>query len=157
MQVRRATFQDAQAISDLTAQIQQLHRTALPHLFKPPSDALFPAEKLERLLQRADATVAVAEDAGEVLGHVYFTVAERQDDAFRPGESYFYVHQIGVREDARRRGIGTALMTFVAEEAAKLGILSLQLDHWAFNSPARSFFERAGFAPMRVVMRRDIR
>ena len=59
--VRAATMEDADAIAGLTAEVQQLHREALPDIFKLPSDKLFSRDKLATLLHDANSTVGVAE------------------------------------------------------------------------------------------------
>ena len=157
VRVRRAVLSDSDQIARLTADVQRLHNEAMPDLFKPPSDALFPPARLAQILGSTDATVAVAElDGGELVGCVYFDVKERPDSAFRRGETCVYVHQIAVRGDARRKGVGTALIAFVQEEAGKASASAIQLDHWAFNAPARSFFERCGFEPTQIMMRKNV-
>jgi diamine N-acetyltransferase len=154
--VRPATLDDADAIARQTWDVQQLHNEALPGLFKPPSADLFPAEKLATLLEDPNSVVAVAEAEGEVVGHVYGAVMHRAENAFKKADAVLYIHQIGIRDDVSRRGIGTALISFMHDRAVALGVAGMQLDHWAFNARARSFFEACGFSPLQVVMRRSV-
>ena len=155
--VRLAKPGDGNAIACLTARIQQLHNSALPDLFRPPHEGLFPSEKLSALLKDSESIVAVAETDGEIAGHVYGEVMRRTLSAFRHAETTIYVHQIGVREDLRGRGIGTALLGFIEERARVIGASSIGLDYWAFNARARSFFEARGFSPSQVKMRKVLR
>jgi len=50
-------------------------------------------------------------------------------------------------EQARRRGIGAALLAHVVAEARSLGMsrLSLETGSWDYFAPARSFYYRYGF------------
>ena len=154
--VRLATMDDAEIIARQTSTVQQLHAGALPEIFKPPSDGLFPPKKLSALLQDPDALVAVAEMDGKVAGHIYAAVVNRAEDAFnRPG-SYIYIHQIGVDEMCRRHGVGTALVAFVLNRARARGIAAVHVDHWAFNARAAGFFAACGFSPMKIVMRQTL-
>jgi len=155
--VRLAEPGDGNAIVRLTAHIQQLHNRALPELFRPPHEGLFPSEKLSALLKDSDRIVAVAETDGEIAGHIYGEVIRRAQSEFRHSETTIYVHQIGVREDLRGRGIGTALITFMEERAKTIGAGSIGLDHRAFNTHARDFFEKRGFSPSQVKMRKELR
>ena len=154
--VRVAIIEDADAIGCLTVEVQQLHREALPDIFKSPSDKLFSREKLATLLQDANSTVAVAENNGEIVGHVYAVTTHRPENDFKKAEKYMYIQQIGVREDARGQGVGRALIAFIESRALASAVTGLQLDHWAFNTRAQSFFESCGFSASQVMMRRRL-
>jgi GNAT superfamily N-acetyltransferase len=69
----------------------------------------------------------------------------RAENEFNQAHAYIYIHQIGVDEDARRKGAGTALISFMRDRARMLGLSAMQVDHWAFNASARAFFEACGF------------
>jgi ribosomal protein S18 acetylase RimI-like enzyme len=156
MTVRAAIIEDADAIERLTVEVQQLHREALPDIFKSPSDKLFPREKLATLLQDANSTVAVAESKGEIIGHIYAVIVHRPENDFKKAEKYMYIQQIGVRKDARRQGVGRALIGFIESKALASAVTGLQLDYWAFNTRAQSFFESCGFSASQVMMRRRL-
>jgi GNAT superfamily N-acetyltransferase len=151
--VRLATLDDAEVIERQTARVQQLHNEALPFIFKPPSADLFPPRKLAALIEDPNCIVAVAEIGGKVIGHIYGAVVNRAENEFNRSEFYLYIYQIGVDDDARRHGAGTALITFIQDRARTLGLTTLQVDHWAFNARARDFFMACGFSPMKVMMR----
>lgn len=155
--VRLAKLDDAESIAQLTAEVQQLHIKAHPQLFRPAHEVLFSKNKLAALLKDSNNIVGVAQAEGEIVGHVYAEVIHRAKNAFRHAESTIYVHQIGVREESRRRGIGSALMNFIEEQAAALGVNAIGLDHWAFNTSARDFFEARGFTPSQVKMRKELK
>jgi ribosomal protein S18 acetylase RimI-like enzyme len=131
--VRVAIMEDASAIGCLTVEIQQLHREALP-----------------------DSTVAVAESNGEIVGYVYGATMHRPENDFKKTEKYMYIQQIGVRKDARRQGVGRALIAFIESRALASAVTGLQLDYWAFNTRAQSFFESCGFSASQITMRRGL-
>jgi diamine N-acetyltransferase len=154
--VRLATLDDADVIERQTSSVQRLHNEALPFIFKPPSAALFPAQKLAELIEDPNCIVAVAEIGNEVVGHIYGAVVARAENEYNPADSYLYIYQIGVNDEARRQGAGTALITFMRDLARALGLTALQVDHWAFNGRARDFFQACGFSPMKVTMRQAL-
>ena len=154
--VRLATLDDAEVIGVQTWSAQQLHNEALPSIFKPPSADLFPLQKLAALIHDPNCIIAVAEIGGKVVAHIYSAVVNRGENEFNPADSYLYIYQIGVDDDARRQGAGTALITFVRDRARALGLTALQVDHWEFNARARAFFEACGFSPMKVMMRQAL-
>lgn len=155
--VRLATIDDGEAIVRQTADVQRLHRQAVPDIFKPPSAELFTLQKLAALIENPNAIVAVAEIGGKTVGHIYGAVANRTENEFHQGGAYLYIHQIAVDEDARRRGAGAALVHFMDTRARALGVATVQVDHWAFNTQARRFFEACGFTPMKMTMRRALK
>jgi diamine N-acetyltransferase len=155
--VRLATLDDADAIARQTASVQQLHTDALPDVFKPPSADLFPRSKLAALLQDANSIVAVAEMGGKVVGHIYGSVVNRTENAFNQPDSYMYIYQIGVDDDVRRQGVGTALIAFIRDRTLALGLTAMHVDHWAFNARAHGFFEACGFSPLKIIMRQALK
>jgi diamine N-acetyltransferase len=136
--------------------VKRLHNEALPSIFKPPSSDLFPPRKLAALIEDPNCIVAVAEVGGKVVGHIYGEVRNRAENEFNPSEFYLYIYQVGVDDDARRQGAGTALITFIQDRARALGLTALQVDHWAFSARAREFFMACGFSPMRVMLRQAL-
>jgi GNAT superfamily N-acetyltransferase len=155
--VRLATLDDADAIARQTASVQQLHTDALPDVFKPPSAELFPRSKLATLLQDTNSVVAVAEIDGRIVGHIYGAVVNRTENAFFQSDAYMYIHQIGVDDDVRRQGVGTALVAFIRDRTLALGLTAMQVGHLAFNARARSFFEACGFSPLKITMRQALK
>ena len=151
--IRPATLDDAEVIEHHTSSVQQMHNEALPSIFKPPSADLFPPQKLAALIQDPNCIVAVSEIGGKIVGHIYGAVVNRAVNEFSQGGSYLCIYQIGVDDDARRQGVGTALITFARDWARASGLTALQVDHWAFNARARDFFEACGFSPMKIMMR----
>jgi ribosomal protein S18 acetylase RimI-like enzyme len=89
-------------------------------IFKRPSVELFPPKKLAALIHDPNCIVAVAEIGGKIVGHIYGAVTNRTENEFNRGDSYFYIYQIGVDDDARRQGVGTALITFARDWAHAL-------------------------------------
>jgi diamine N-acetyltransferase len=144
---------DAEAIARQTSDVQRLHADAVPDLFKPPSAALYPAQKLAALLEDPNSIVAVAEIGASVIGYIYASVTNRPETEFHQTGAYIYIHQIAVDDNARRAGAGTALIRFVETRARGLGLTAVHADHLAFNGRARAFFEACGFSPLRIVMR----
>lgn len=83
----------------------------------------------------------LAEQDGEAVGlllyfPVYGTFA---------GEAGFHVEDLFVREAARGRGIGRALLAACAAEAEREGCARLQLAVLDWNEPARRLYESLGF------------
>jgi len=85
----------------------------------------------------AGATIYVAEQAGEVVGFVWFVERGAFDHSG-------YIRLIGVRPGARGHGIGRALLEFVEEKSFAAGrdIFLLVSD---FNTDAQRWYIRQGY------------
>ena len=84
--------------------------------------------------------ILVADDAVQVVGYASF-------GDFRPFEGYRITceHSVYVAEGARRRGIGTALVAALIEEARKLGKQSMVGGIDAANTDSIGLHEKLGF------------
>jgi GNAT superfamily N-acetyltransferase len=108
------------------------------------SDAAFEREVAAWL--EADGgrrTVWLAEQGGAAVGLASLFEYRRMPKPGRPPSRWGYVSNMFVREEARGRGIGTALLEAVIAAAEERGYARLVL------SPAEravAFYERAGFA-----------
>jgi putative acetyltransferase len=119
--VRRAGPDDAAEIAALFGRSRAAAMPWLPVLHTPDEDRAFFAREV------TDATGWVVEDAGRVLG---FAVT-------RQG----WLNHLYVDDDCQGRGVGTALLERVLQDAGP----GLQL--WAFqqNYRARAFYSARGF------------
>jgi putative acetyltransferase len=109
--------------------------------------AAFGGEQVPRLVHalraaalQAERIELVAEDAGEVVGHVLVTPIPLET---APGAttSLACLSPLGVRPDASGRGIGSALVRAALAEAARRGEPAVVLE----GDPA--YYRRFGFVP----------
>lgn len=83
----------------------------------------------------------IAEQDGEALGlALYFPTYSTF-----AGEAGLYVEDLVVRQDARGRGVGRALLAACAAEAEREGCARLMLSVLDWNHPARRLYEKLGF------------
>lgn len=93
--------------------------------------------------QNPRAAVLIAQDnRGDRLGFVSLTVHEDVTGAERA-----HVADLAVREDARRSGIGRALMRAAEAWARERHLLAVGLDVWSTNERAMAFYHHLGFRP----------
>jgi ribosomal-protein-alanine N-acetyltransferase len=83
----------------------------------------------------------VVRDAAGVVGYAGLAVVP-------PDEAW--VQNLGVRRDAHRRGIGTALLRDLLAEAGRQGARRVLLEVAADNAPAQKLYAVHGFEPIGV-------
>lgn len=94
---------------------------------------------------RGERVIFVAEEAGRVLGSVQLMFAGQENQAHRADIGKLLVHT-----NARRQGLGAALMHAAETEAKRLGRMLLVLDTEAGSSGDR-LYERLGWTRFGVV------
>jgi ribosomal protein S18 acetylase RimI-like enzyme len=100
---------------------------------------------VERLFEDPDAEflLATPDDdsppAGVLQLRFRFSVWKAAPDA--------WLEDLFVRGDARRTGLGEALVTLAIERAAERGAKRIELDTNEDNAPALALYERHGFSP----------
>jgi ribosomal-protein-alanine N-acetyltransferase len=101
------------------------------------SDSMFWSE----LAERDTRLYLVDEDDGVVTAYAGLC-------AYVPHEAY--IQTIAVAPSAQRRGIGTALLTTLIDEAQRRGVGHLDLEVRADNATAQRLYERHGFVQIAV-------
>ncbi len=102
------------------------------------------AEVLTSAVRAPDprSTVLIAQNAdGTRLGFISLKVREVVGGVERG-----HVADLGVIEEARRMGVGSALMRAGEAWARERGLPVLSLDIWATNERARAFYESMGYS-----------
>lgn len=128
--IRTAVREDAAAVAELLGQLGY------------PADTATVRRRLDLLLPRADGAVAVAEEAGRVVGvGALHLVPVLHEDAPR-GQLTALV----VAEEARGRGIGQALVRHLEETARAAGVAHVVVTTANHRGRTHLFYERLGYA-----------
>lgn len=126
--LRRASVADAAAIALLSAELGY------------PAAASVVAERLDRLTQRADHAVWVAEASREVVGWIH--VAEQ--DLLEYGRRAEILGLV-VASLARRRSVGRQLVTSAESWARARGLDQIAVRSNAVRLESHPFYERLGY------------
>jgi ribosomal protein S18 acetylase RimI-like enzyme len=144
--IRKTTSDDIPALSHLNSTVQMFHASNAPHHFKAPTDVGVEFRSwFEKVLIDPDSTVLVAERDRAVVGYIYSQEIRKEETWIRPAQRFFLLHHIAVATSFQKTGIGTALMQALFQVANTNGVSRLELDVWAFNTPAQDFFSKFGF------------
>ena len=131
--IRRATPDDLDAVAALF--------DAYRRFYGQPGDVPRAHAFLAERIGRDESVVLLAEDAGTTLG---FTQLYPLFSSVRTGRSWL-LNDLYVAEDARRRGVGRALLDAAATFARDDGAAGLMLETMRDNAPARALYRAAGW------------
>jgi ribosomal protein S18 acetylase RimI-like enzyme len=145
MNLRQAVTEDRLLLSTLSMDVQRLHAEKHPGIFKMPQREDYAVSFFEEMLADPAARILIAEEAAKAVGYILCRLVERMDNPFTFPARILLVDQISVAPEARRSGIGTALLEAAVLLARDLKAQRIVLDSWDFNSEAHTFFERLGF------------
>jgi ribosomal-protein-alanine N-acetyltransferase len=145
--VRRAVEADAQTLSLLNTDVQDLHASTLPERFKPPGPETFPETFARTLIATPGNLVFIAEVDSEPAGYAYAEIVHLSETPLRHAWDEVHLHHISVRPAYRRNGVASALLDAVRAAAGENGIGLVTLQVWTFNEGAQAFFQRQGFRP----------
>lgn len=143
--LRPALPHDAERIATvLTEGFESYRSFALPG-WKPP-DPQTELKRLRAFLGNGEVWCLVAEDGGEIAGHVAIMPSRihshpSDDDAM----AHFW--QLFVREPWWGTGVAAALHAEAVREAGARGFTSMRLFTPAAQARARRFYEREGWTP----------
>ena len=93
----------------------------------------------------SDGVALIAEEDGRALGFVFCVLGDR-------GRKTAHVTDIYVRPEARRRGIGRALLAELVAPAREAELEHVSLEVLVRNPDARRLYERLGFTPVDMFM-----
>ena len=149
--VRRAEPRDIPAILDLLVQVDMVHHSGRPDLFKGPATK-YSAEELERILADKETPVFVCTDGqGRVIGHG-FCIMQHSGSRVLEEHTTCYIDDICVDSAARGQGAGRALYGHILDYAREKGCYNVTLNVWSCNPGAMAFYEKLGLVPYKVGM-----
>jgi len=152
--IRPASESDAAQLGPLGAALMRQHHASDPRRFilaDRPEEGY--GRYLVSQLANPDSLVLVAERANEVVGYVYADLEPTSWMDLR-GPCGF-IHDVYVREDARRQGIGQGLLRAAIEWAHSRGRSQVVLWSKSGNDAAQRLFAKLGFRKTMIEMTLD--
>jgi ribosomal protein S18 acetylase RimI-like enzyme len=146
IEIREATTDDIPELARLNEEVNNLHVAELPYIYRQagPADGL--TDFLLGLLNDEDYQMFVATVAGDPVGYLSCKRHQAPDHPVVVPRRAILIDNVVVSHAFRRRGIGEALLRRAHAWALAQGIDEVELSVAAFNTPARSLYEKLGYA-----------
>jgi ribosomal protein S18 acetylase RimI-like enzyme len=146
--IRQATVADANSISALNVDVQQLHVDALPQLYKPVSAENFPPATILDFMTKPQYRFFITSEDEVDVGYIFLEVIDLPETGLRCPRQWVYIHAISVKPTYQAHGHGQRLIESAKALAKSQDIHTIVLDTMAFNAHAHQFFERQGFTSL---------
>lgn len=149
--VRPAAEADYDVLNALRRQVNELHVQGRPDIFRPGFGEELQQHLLNYLHSEANSAL-VAEAEGRVAGFALVDFIHRPASPYNLPRDFYHIAEIGVDPAYQRKGVATALMVWMKQDARERGFGKIELDMWSFNRGALAFYEGLGFRTYRRYM-----
>ena len=150
--VRRAGEKDIPRILELLIQVDMVHHTGRPDIFKGPATK-YSTEELQAIVKDDKTPVFVCVDNNDsVLGHAFCIHKQVIGDSVLTDIKTLYIDDICVDEVCRGKSVGKTLYNYVIDYAKEQGFYNVTLNVWACNNGALKFYEAMGLKPQKIGM-----
>lgn len=154
--IRDATIADYDGLCALFAQVDRVHYTALPDIFRPGEGPVRERSFVEELLADPDTRLFVATQGDAIVGMAQASVLQPRNHALLTPLTRVYLDDIIVDEQHRSAGLGKALLDHVERWVRQLGVGRIELTVWEFNVSARALYERQGYTTLNRTMSKKL-
>lgn len=154
MEILRAEKSHINDISKLLNQVLEVHHEGRPDIFRSGKEGFrkYSDDELIEILENDETPVFVAIDDDKVKGYAFCKFENVEESNSLNDLKSLYIDDLCVDENYRREHIGTKLLNFVKDFAKENGCYHITLNVWAFNEPARKFYENNGLKPLKIGM-----
>ncbi|KRL45086.1 hypothetical protein FD01_GL000876 [Lacticaseibacillus manihotivorans DSM 13343 = JCM 12514] len=154
MNIRTATSKDAPAVAR-----QYLQLTAEMAILAPQTIQPAPIDQtgyFKDYIEDANADVFLAEADGELLGFLLVVMAETRADPEVVFHRFGFVVDLYVTPNARKQGIGRALLNAATDWTRAHDGEFIQLNVVGEDTGARNFYQRLGFEPASLTLTHQV-
>lgn len=146
---------DAVLLARLNKDVHDLHAALYPQYFKEyHQEAML--DYFSKAMGDSRFLFYMIEDDGDYYGYAWLEIKEYPENAFMKAYRSVFVHQLSINSEHRGKSLGSQLMNTIYEFAASRGIQKIELDYWADNTLAKSFYEKQGFQAYRAYIFKDL-
>jgi ribosomal protein S18 acetylase RimI-like enzyme len=156
LSIREYRSEDAAGVRQCIVELQDFERRVDERL-RPGESIARPF--LEHILQQCAecaGTILVAEHAGLVVGFATILTKVPYRELDDPPGTYALLSDLVVREHARRKGIGEALLREAEHRTRRAAASVLRVGVLSGNHDAMRLYERVGFKPYLLTMEKRL-
>ncbi|HSP48153.1 MAG TPA: GNAT family N-acetyltransferase [Clostridiaceae bacterium] len=142
---RKATIEDYRDLLEVYTEVDELHRTHHPELFRKPDDGARAWSYIEENLSNDSKALFVAETEGRIIGFAECYIQKSSTFPVIREREWVQLDNIAVLEEYQHLKAGSLLLEEVIGWARNKGIERVELKVYEFNASARDFYVSRGF------------
>lgn len=155
IEVRYAKREELETVNKIRREVNDVHVSGRPDIFvsgfcQELSDHIY------TLYDESDNKVIAAFSEDVICGFATVCYIVKSRSPYSLDRKIYQVEEFGVLKEYRRRGVATAMIEFIKQDAQRIGYDRIELDMWEFNSSALKFYEAVGFKTYRRYMELNI-
>lgn len=154
--IRKATVDDIKQLASLYKELMIYHHKLDPVNFIIPDEGECENKIKEKMELEQFFSIICHETDGLIDGCAIYLALPGKRDAENSSEGSVILYDLIVSEISRQRGIGTELINEVIRIAKENGCSSVVLDVNNVNIEAQKFYEKIGFTPTTIQMRKRL-
>jgi ribosomal protein S18 acetylase RimI-like enzyme len=151
--IRFAEEKDCEEIASLLKEINLLHATLLPEVFKVYPK--YTKEQVEEMMKKNTMIILVDDEDG-VKGYLLAIIKEVKDNYLFQDSRTFYIDDICVDKAYQGKHIGTKLYQEAVKLAKEKNCTRVALNVWNKNQSALKFYESLGLKAVHTEMEQRI-
>ena len=152
MIIRRAQEKDLDGLNRLLYQVEDVHRTGRPDLFKLHEKKYTDDELIELIGDDSRPIFVAVDEADYVMGYAFCIFEDHRPDHCLTDITALYIDDLCVDETLRGQHIGRQIYDYVVAFARESGCYHVTLNVWECNPTARKFYESCGLKPLKTGM-----
>lgn len=147
--IREAKEKDFNGLLKVFREVQNLHATNEPNIFKFVDPITL--EDFKEMINNSNIKIFVSVDNDMVNGFLIGSIIERESNITLP-KKQFAVENLAVLKTLHKKNIGKSLINEAMKFADKEKCDSLILSVWCFNKNALGFYKHLGFEEKSIKM-----
>ena len=149
IEIRPVRRDELARVNEIRSMVNDVHVNGRPDIFRPGFGEALQNHVYEEY-DDPDADIIVALSDGVIAGFATVQYIRKPETPYTLPRDFYRVEEFGVDSAFRRRGVATALVKYMKQDARSKGFPRVELDASAFNEGAIAFYKGAGFNPFRV-------
>ena len=146
--IRYAEPQDYPQVESIMQQVQDMHVTWRPDIYKR-GDFVLPPEIFNSAVQNKE--FIVAETSEKIVGLLFFMIRHIENNN-QVTRDVLFIDSMAVADSCRGQGVGRSLFAFVKEIRQQRNLDGIELTVNAKNLSAKAMYEKYGFTEKSINM-----
>lgn len=142
--IRNLELTDYEEAKQLVYQVHTLHYNSRPDIYIEGNP--LPIEYFKIMINDKNTLNIAYEEEKHIVGLLMATKNNSSQIPIAKERTTYFIEDIIVDGNHRKKGIGTKLYNYLLDKATKENIDAIELNVWAFNSSAIKFYESLGMS-----------